>query len=212
MKASPSGIKNSKKKLIHYSELCYRNKFFSDYEGNLSVRFGNQILITASNTCKGMLKDSDIIKVSTDGKSISSGKKPSTEFKLHCFIYQKRRDVNAVIHTHPIFATAFAATGLALDKMVLPEVIIKMKKIPLAGYGTPATEELPKSIEKYINEYDAVLLQNHGLVTYGSSIEDAYFKTEKVEHTAAISFYSRMLGGEKELSKKQIEKLSRGNS
>lgn len=199
---------NLKQQLVLYSKLCYRNKFVSAHDGNLSIRSNNHILITASNTCKGTLRESDIIKANFDGKAAGTKKKPSTEFLLHKFIYAHRNDVNAVVHTHPVFATAFAASGLALDKMVFPEIIMKLKKIPLAPYGSPATHELADSVGKYVEDYDAVLLQNHGLVTYGSSIEDAYFKTEKIEHIAAISFYSRLLGGEKELTSEQIAKLN----
>jgi L-fuculose-phosphate aldolase len=203
---------STKSDLIRFSKLCYRNNFLSATDGNLSVRInGKYILTTASNTCKGNLTQSDIIKVTIEGKPVAGRKIPTTEFKLHRFIYEKRPHIKAVIHTHPVFATAFAVAGFALDKMVFPEIIIKLNKIPLADYGSPATDELPRSIEKYVKDYDAVLLQNHGLVTYGSSLEDAYFKTEKIEHIAAISFYSRLLGGEKELTESQIEKLRSHN-
>lgn len=196
------------KKIIYYSRLSYQNKFVSATDGNISVRINSKyFLTTASNTCKGNLKETDVVKVNTEGLAISGHKRPTTEFKLHRFIYEKRADVNAVVHTHPIFATAFAAAGLALDKMVFPEIILKLKKIPLARYGSPATDELAFSIGEFVKDYDAVLLQNHGLVTYGQTIEDAYFKTEKVEHIASISFYSRLLGGERELTQEEIMKL-----
>jgi L-fuculose-phosphate aldolase len=142
-----------------------------------------------------------------NGKPVQGKGKISTEFKLHQYIYMRRKDVNAVVHTHPKFATAFAAAGIALDKIVFPEIYLFFGKIPLAKYATPSTDEVPKSIVRYVKDYDAILLANHGLVTLGKTLEEAYFKTEKVEHIAEISFYARMLGGEKKLTKAQVKKL-----
>jgi L-fuculose-phosphate aldolase len=131
--------------------------------------------------------------------------------KLHVYIYSKRKEINAIVHTHPVFSSAFAAAGIALNKIVFPEIYLKLGKIPLAKYGTPSTDELPASIVNYVKDHDAVLLANHGLVTYGKSIEEAYSLTEKVEQFARISFYARMLGGEKQLTKSDIKKLDNLN-
>jgi L-fuculose-phosphate aldolase len=116
---------------------------------------------------------------------------------MHLFIYQRRDDVKAIIHAHPPFATAFATAGLSLEGYVLPEVIVNLGKIPLAKYATPSTEEVPLSIEPFVEKHDAFLLQNHGAVTLGSSLKDAYFKMEKLEHYAMIILLARILGGEK---------------
>jgi L-fuculose-phosphate aldolase len=199
---------NLKTNIIYYSKLCYKNNFLSAKDGNISVRTRNSyILTTATGVCKGKLSEKDLIKVDLNGRKISGKGAASSEFKMHKYIYKKRKDINAVIHTHPVFATAFAAAGIALDKPVYPEVYIFFRKIPLAKYATPSTDEVPASIEKYVKDYDAILLANHGLVTYGKTLEDAYFKTEKVEHIAEISFYARLLGGEKMLTKTQLKKL-----
>lgn len=197
-----------KSELIYYSKLCAQNKYVAATDGNLSVRTRkNYILITSANTNKGKVKPSDLIKVDFKGKKIQGKGKISTEFKLHQYIYEHRKDVKAIIHTHAKFASAFAVAGLPLNKIVLPEIYIKLGKIPLAKYGTPSTDELPLSIEGLVKEHNAILLANHGLVTFGKSLEDAYYITEKIEQFAEISFYARMLGGEKVLNKTQITKL-----
>ena len=199
---------NLKSEIIYFSKLCYRNQFLSSTDGNISVRLkNNYILTTATRTCKGFLTSKDLIGVNMDGNPLGGKGKISTEFKLHQFIYRQRKDVNAIIHTHPKFATAFAAAGIALDKIVFPEMYLFFGKIPLAKYATPSTDEVPKSIARFVKDYDAILLANHGLVTFGRTLEEAYFKTEKVEHVAEISFYARMLGGEKKLTKAQVKKL-----
>jgi L-fuculose-phosphate aldolase len=199
-----------KSDLIYFSKLCHRNKFVSASDGNLSVRTRkNFILITAANTFKGRLGPKDLVKVDFKGRKIQGKKEASTEIKLHKFIYQARKDVNAIVHTHPVFSTAFAAAGLAIDKVVYPEIYIKFGKVPLAKYATPSTEEVPESISKYVKNYDAILLANHGLVTFGIDLEDAYHKTEKIEHIARTSFYARQLGGERALTKAQVKKLEK---
>jgi L-fuculose-phosphate aldolase len=199
-----------KSELIFYSKLCYNNKFVAATDGNLSVRTPKgSILTTSSEICKGKISESSIIEVDLRGRVIKGKKKPSSEFRMHSFIYKSRKDVNAIVHTHPKFATAFASAGIALDKIVLPEVYLKMGYIPLANYATPSTDEVPKSIAKFVKNFNAVFLANHGLVTYAKSLEEAYYLTEKVEQFAEISFYARMLGGEKQLNKNQVSKLNK---
>lgn len=197
-----------KSELINYSKLCYQNKHVTATDGNLSVRTRkNFILITAANTHKGNLKTTDLIKVDFKGKVIQGNKKVSTEFKLHRFIYENREDVKSIIHTHAKFSSAYAVAGLSLSKPILPEIYIRLGKIPLAKYGTPSTDELTQSIENLVKDHNAILLANHGLVTFGKNLEEAYNLTEKVEQFAEISFYASMLGGEKVLTKTQIKKL-----
>jgi L-fuculose-phosphate aldolase len=197
-----------KSELVHFTRLCYRNKFISAHDGNLSMRTRrNFILATPAGSVKGKLTPKDLVKINFKGKKIQGEKEASSEIKLHKFIYQARKDINAVIHTHPKYSTAFAAAGIALDKIVYPEIYIKFGKVPLAKYATPSTDEVPESIAKFVKDYDAILLANHGLVTYGVDLEDAYYKTEKIEHIAETSFYARMLGGERVLTKAQVKKL-----
>lgn len=208
-----------KSEIIFYSKLCYDNKFVCATDGNISVRTRkNFILTTAADTCKGNITIPDIIKVDLKGvvskrqfkekAKRQKKKKPSTELKLHLYIYKMRKDVNAIVHTHPKFATAFAAARLALDKPVLPEIYLKFGSIPLAKYAMPSTGEVPESISQFVDKHNAILLSNHGLVTFGKTLEEAYFLTEKAEQFAEISFYARLLGGEKILTKQQLQKLN----
>jgi L-fuculose-phosphate aldolase len=126
---------------------------------------------------------------------------------MNLFIYKERPDVSAIVHAHPPYATGFATAGLALDKCVLAEVIVTIGTIPLAEYGTPSTEELPNSLRPFVRSCDAFLMANHGVVTVGKDLMDAYFKMERVEHYAQILFVARALGGERILPKTAVEKL-----
>jgi len=199
---------NQKSALVYYSRQCYSNRYLAATDGNLSVRTKqNTIITTASKTCKGNITQQDLVEVDFDFNILKGKGKPSTELKLHRFIYKKRKDINAVVHSHPVFATAFAVSGNAIDKNIFPELVMNIGKVPLAAYAPPSTEELPQSIAKYIKTSKAILLANHGLVTFGEDLEEAYFITEKVDRAAEIIIYSRLLGGEKQLTKKQVDKL-----
>lgn len=199
------GLKNE---LIQYSKLCGAAGFVKAYDGNLSLRTKkNYILSTASKTNKSFIKPADLVKCDLKGKKLSGKRQLSTELKLHLYIYSKRKDVNAVIHTHPIYITSYAAAGKKLPANILPEVYMQFGSIPLAPYAAPSTDEVPASIEPYVMECNAVILSNHGLVAYGKTIEEAYYITQKLEQYAQICFNAKLLGGAKAITAAQLKKL-----
>lgn len=200
---------NLKEEIIKICRLIYARGFVAATDGNVSVRIpeSDNILTTASGKNKGLIHIEDIIEVNLNGEVISGIQKPSTEIAMHIFIYIKRPDIKAVVHAHPPYATGFATARQDLTGCLLPEVIVGLGAIPLAEYATPSTLEVVKSIEPYVNKTEAILLANHGVVTYGKDLLDAYFKLEKVEHAAHITFIARLLGGEKYLSSIDVEKL-----
>lgn len=198
---------NLRKAIVDIGRRMYQRGFVAANDGNISVRIEKTRVITTPTGCsKGYLDPDILVVVDLEGK-IVSGSKPSTELPLHLYIYRERPDVNAVVHAHPAYATGFATAGLALDKCVLAEVIVTIGSIPLAKYGTPSTEELPNTLRPYIHSCDAFLLANHGVVTVGTDLMDAYFKMERVEHYAHILYIARALGGEKVLPKEAVKKL-----
>jgi L-fuculose-phosphate aldolase len=126
---------------------------------------------------------------------------------MHMTIYCMRPDVNAIVHAHPPTATGFAACGLALDQALISEVLLSLGSVPLAHYATPGTSELSAALEPFIPEYDAVLMANHGVVTYGSDLMTAYMNMETVEHFAKIALVVKQLGCERPLPQEQVTKL-----
>jgi L-fuculose-phosphate aldolase len=194
--------------LVQVCRRVYENKFVSAYDGNVSARSpSNTFLITRSGVCKGEVTTDDILEIDTSGKVLNGAGTVSTENRLHLYAYSKRPEVNAVIHCHPPYASAFAAFGEGLTKHILPEVILTLGKVPLCEYATLLTDEVTKTIEPYINYSWAFLLRNHGAVTLGKDLKDAYYKMEKLEHTAKIVFLARLLGGEKELHIEKVQEL-----
>src|SRR5262249_23178396 len=127
---------------------------------------------------------------------------------MHLLIYQLRPDVRAIVHAHPPTATGFASAGMALDQPLVSEVVINLGAIPLAHYGTPGTPELAASIEHLVPIYDAILLANHGAVSYGRDLLNAYMKMETVEHFAQIALTAHLLGRQCPLTDEQIRKLA----
>jgi L-fuculose-phosphate aldolase len=197
-----------KEKLVEVCHKVYAKGFVAAYDGNISARTeNNTILITRSGICKGYVNEKDIVEIDLNGKVLSGKSKISTEHKIHLYTYQKRKEVNAVVHCHPVYATAFALIGEGLDKHFLPEVFLTIGKVPLCKYATPSTDEVPKSLDPYINYAWAMLLQNHGAVTFSKTLDDAYFKMEKLEQAAKIILLARLVGKPRELSKKNINDI-----
>ncbi len=196
--------------LVKFCRKVYDKGFVSATDGNLSLRLDSgRILITPSGKNKGEVQPEDLIIIDTNGNKLEGKGKVSTEAKIHLLAYNSRPEVNAVVHCHPVYATAFATAGIELTQPVFPEVILSLGKIPLCKYGTPSTDELPDSMKPYINHAWALLLQNHGAVTLGVSIQDAYYKMEKLEHAAQTIFIAKVLGGPTTLSRDNVEKLLR---
>jgi L-fuculose-phosphate aldolase len=194
--------------MVTYCHRLAQKGMVSATDGNISVRTKEgTYYATRSSVHKGEVTVDDIVEVDSKGKVISGTGKPSTELKMHLFIYKQRPDINAVVHAHPTFATAFAASGHALDKPVFPEMIVMLGRVPLAPYATPSTDEIPESIRSVVCDHNALLLANHGAVTYGRDLQEAYFSMEKLEHAAQITLYARLLGGERLLTAEQIQKL-----
>lgn len=195
--------------LVDVSHRLYARGLVVATDGNVTARLdGGRFLSTRSGLNKGMTTPEDILEVTDAGEAIASELKPSTELGMHLFIYSKRPDVGAVVHAHPPYATAFAVAGQGMPDCVFPEVIVGLGAIPLAPYATPSTPEVAASLAPYIGSSSAVLLENHGVVTYGKDLHDAYFKMEKVEHAARILLLARLLGGERVLTADQMAKLS----
>ena len=179
-------------------------------DGNFSVKLNeNEFLCTPTGVSKGYMTPESICKVDAKGNVLEAneGFRPSSEVKMHMRIYEKRPDVNAVVHAHPIFATAFAIAGMPLNEPIMPEADLFLGEVPLAKYGTPSTMEIPDAIEEYLPYVNQVLLENHGALTWGADLLSAYHKMESVEFYAELSYRAKMLGGAQVLNEEQVGKL-----
>jgi L-fuculose-phosphate aldolase len=185
----------------------YEKNFVASNDGNISARLDAQrVLTTPTGVSKGFMTPESMVIVDLDGRPLSAGK-PSSEILLHLFVYRERPDAQAVVHAHPLHATGFATAGLSLQDCVAAEIILTIGSIPLAQYGTPSTLKLPETLRPFVHHHDAFLLANHGAVTIGRDLWEAYYKMERLEHYAHIIFISRQLGGEKILPQTEVEEL-----
>ncbi|MFY9802916.1 MAG: class II aldolase/adducin family protein [Candidatus Acidiferrales bacterium] len=199
----------SRREICRIGKWLYRREFVVAAEGNLSVRLGaDRILVTPSGACKGRLLPDDLVITDLDGTVVCGTGEPSSEIQMHLLYYRSRPDVQSVCHAHPATATGFAAAGRALEEAVLPEVVSVLGKIPLAPYGTPGTWELCAGIEPLVAKHDAILLENHGVVTAGADLVTAFHHMETVEHFARVMLAAESLGGPRLLTQAEVRKLS----
>ena len=197
-----------REEIVRYGRMLHERGFVAAMDGNLSVRLkGERILVTPTCLSKGAMRPADLVIVDLNGKRVAGHKNVTSEIGMHLSIYRMRPDVQAIVHAHPPTATGFAAAGIALTEPLVCEVVIGLGCIPLARYGTPGTSELSQTLEPYIPNYDAILMSNHGVVTYGDTLEHAYMKMETVEHFAQIALVTHLLGRQQPLKQVEIEKL-----
>ncbi|RKZ34545.1 class II aldolase/adducin family protein [bacterium] len=152
-----------------------------------------------------------MLVVDIEEKHLGGVGEPSSEIPLHLTAYQIRDDVNAVIHAHPVYASVFACTGMELPYDLLPEVAIKLGKIPTAPFALPTTNQLTEMAKDYLKKHNAFLLKNHGAITLGRDIDEAFLRMELVEHLAKITFMTKVLGGYEKISPENIKALEKLN-
>jgi len=176
--------------------------------GNLSVRLDDwRLLVTPTGVSKFLLKTADMVVVDLEGRHLDGYRKMTSEVSMHLAIYRHRNDVTAVIHSHPPIATAFACVGRGLDELLCQEAVMTIGVVPLATYAATGTEEVAASLAPFIPDHDAILLANHGAVSYGRSLLEAFQKMEIVEHLANITLVAHQLGAPRTLEHEQIEQL-----
>lgn len=197
--------------IVEIGRRLWMRGFVAANDGNLSVRLDKErVLITPTGVSKGFMNPADLLICDMQGAVLSHHNrplKPTTELPMHLEIYNLREDVGGVVHAHPPMSTAFAAAGLSLKECLLAETAILLGEVPLAPYATPSTQEVPASIRPLVPTCDAVLLANHGAVTYGSSIQEAHFKMETLEHSAKVTFYARQLGSPMPLPMEELKRI-----
>ena len=197
-----------RRQLTRFSKWMYRLGFAPGTSGNLSARLDEErILATPTGCSKYLLRPSDMVVVDLNGNLLSGTRNVTSEIGMHVAVYKWRSDVQAVVHAHAPIATAFASCGLALDTPLCAELIMTLGAIPLAAYATTGTDEVGASLEPFLENHDAILMANHGLVTYGKDLLDAFMKLETTEHFAQVCLAAHELGCPKLLEGDALNKL-----
>lgn len=197
-----------REEVVQFGRMLHQRGYIAATDGNLSVRLdAERVLATPTGVSKGMMTVDDLVIVDLEGNRISGRRPASTEIGMHMLIYRLRPDVRGVVHAHPTTATGYAAAGIELNHALISEVVLSVGSVPLARYATPGTSELAGALEPLIPHHDAILMANHGVVTYGDSLLRAYMKMETVEHFAKIALVTHVLGRQQPLSSNEVEKL-----
>ena len=194
--------------LARFGRLLYRLGFMPGTSGNLSVRLdASRLLVTPTGVSKFLLRPADMVIVDLEGKQLDGYRKMTSEVSMHLAVYRHRKDVAAVVHSHPPIATAFACVGRGLDEMLCQEAVMTLGVVPLATYAATGTEEVAASLAPFIPDHDAILLANHGAVCCGRTLLEAFQKMETVEHLANITLVAHQLGAPRTLEHEQIKQL-----
>lgn len=175
--------------------------------GNISVRCGNDIIITSSGSANSFLSEDDLSIIDFNGNLVEGNKKASSEKFLHIEFYKKRKDIGAICHFHSPYLTSFAACGLSLNDKILPEIVFMFDEIPCADYALPGSLELVEKTSLYFEKYNVILMKNHGVISAGRDLKEAYLNIELCEAYAKTFMLSKFLGGAKILSDRQVEDI-----
>jgi L-fuculose-phosphate aldolase len=182
--------------LCKIGALCYQKTYIVGADGNLSARLADgTILITPAGAMKGFLEPHHLARIDMDGRVVDGGPGPSSEVGIHLISYAERPEMRAVLHAHPPHAVALTIAEVDMQIPLIPEIIVTIGGIPTAPFGTPGTPELPESIRAIVRCSDTVVMKNHGSVTLGSNLIDAFKKLDMLEHTAKILWLAHVVKG-----------------
>ncbi len=183
--------------IIEIGRIAYQRGLLTANDGNISIRLpdGN-ILITPSGLCKGRLTPQDLLILSPEGEVLhaAAGIKPTSEQPMHLEVYRQRPDVQAVLHAHPPYAVALTVAGFDLRDDFLPETRMTLGSIPTTDFALPSSPQNAAAIRTLIADHDAIMLRQHGSLTVGRTLEEAFINLERLEHTARVQYLAQTLG------------------
>ena len=183
-----------KNKIIDFMKRLCVSRLTTSLGGNISLKISdNRILITPSSIDKAELKEDDIVELDMDGNIIDGKNKPSMEFIMHLAVYQIRPDIEAIIHAHPHYSTLFSSANIPINLNFTAEACKNIKSIGMAEYKMMGTRELANEVADKTKENNIVLMQNHGVLTVGSDLLEAFYRMEVLEQAAKMTYHSLTL-------------------
>lgn len=199
----------ARRSICEIGRICYERSLISAVDGNISVRLSDgSIVITPAGGMKGFLQMEQLARIDVEGNVIGAPVKQSTETGIHLVCYQERPDVKAVLHCHPPHAVALSVAEIDMQTPIIPEMVVTIGGIPTAPFATPGTSELGESIREIVRCSDTVVMRNHGSVTIGPNLLDAFKKLDMLEHTARILWLAHTArGGLEPLPPEAVKKL-----
>ena len=204
-------FEREKAEIVRITQTMYRSGMINLFEGNVSMRVGDVMLLTPSQQDKGQMTPDMIIELDLNGNVLYApeGLRPSVEYRMHAAAYRMRPDIRAVVHNHSACATAYAMAGKPIASDAFLELNLLFGQVPVVPYGMLGTEAIYAGMEPLLQDYHVVLLENHGLLAVGSDLTTAYSRAEAAEKMAKILILTNQLGGEKPLPAEELEKVRR---
>lgn len=190
-------------------KLLYDRGYVAANDGNLSMKTApDRLLVTPSGVSKGRLTPDMLLVTDLEGNVLEGNRHPSSETKMHLAVYRGRLDVGAVVHAHPPVSTAFAVCRRGMETPYLSELVTGLGAVPCTPFfAMLSTDQVPRSVEPYLADHCAVLLANHGALTWGEDLWEAFDRMETVEHTAKILLNARLLGDPVALTQEETAEL-----
>lgn len=197
-----------REEICQVCRLLYDRGYVVSNDGNVSVRVApDRILITPSGVGKGRMTPEMLVLCDLQGNVLDGDRYPSSESKMHLMVYRERDDVMSVVHAHPPISTAFAICRRPLKERYLAEMVVGLGEVPVTEFAMLSTDEVPESVRPFVHSHNAVLLANHGALTWGPSLLAAFDRLETVEQTAKVYYCVSRLGGGVEITLEQADTL-----
>jgi len=184
-----------KQEICEIGDRLYKKGFAAANDGNISCRLSdNEVVCTPTMISKGYMKPDDLCIVDMEGNQLSGRRKRTSEIKLHLAIMKERPDAKAVVHCHPPHATAFGIAREPIPLCVLAEVEIYLGEVPITKYAMSGSQEFVDTVLPFVKKANAIILANHGTVSYGATVEEAYWRTEILDAYCRMLMLARGLG------------------
>ena len=190
-------MNNQKEKIVSISQKMYHEGLVAATSGNISYydRKIGSVYITPSSIPYDELTAEDIATLDVDGNQTDGPKAPSSEWQMHLQVYRSMPEINAIVHTHSVFATSFAVVRQPIDLILIEMDGYLGGSIPLADFAPPGTIELgDTAVQALRKNHTTCLLSNHGALAVGDDLDDAYTKAVYLEDAAKIYYYAKNLG------------------
>ena len=198
---------NNKEQLSVICKKLYEKGLSPGFSGNVSVRNGEFVLVTPSGLSLNDVTPENIVKIDFEGNVSEGTLNPTSEKFMHIKIYQKRPDINAIIHCHAPKSSAFAVAGMSFTEPILAENILLFGDIPLIKYSTPSSLELAEDVSDAFVGHDAALMQNHGVIVGGKNLIDVFYKMDTIEYCSEVYLNAKILGNIEHLSEENIKDI-----
>lgn len=207
-KSTARSDRGARAELVETCRRLHARDLIGAGEGNVSARLGpDRFLVTPSGANKGYLAPADLVVVDGRGAVVSGRGRASTELRMHLAAYAARADVAAVVHAHPVTAVALTVAGVPPPNDLVPEAAVTLGEVAVAPFATPGTDEVPASLAPLWARHDVVLLERHGALALGRTLDEAFDRMETLERVARVALAARLAGRCEPLPPGAIERV-----